>query len=318
MKKILIVLIVVLAANCNCPGEQSEHKHPEPNFSEEKAEKVLGLLELSKPDLAEVQQAYNKKEFLSACEKLFQYYRNGHHIKYLIDHRNKASAGTLSEQDRKWGEDAMEHRFVGSPRYSTYFQGWDIDWKNNPTNDLEWMAQLHRMFWATGMGKLYWHTNNEKYAKEWTYQFLDWIKKNPIDDSLAWRAFQAGHRLKRFTDTFEYFIDSNAMNPAVMVEYLDMIYIHNEYMLDKYSKGNNIALSEARGALSSSIYFSQFKDAAKWREKAIAVLVDGIDSQVFPDGMQWELALTYHRGCADIFLEMHQLAVQNGCISRKI
>ena len=30
------------------------------------------------------------------------------------------------------------------------------------------------------MGKVYWLTKDEKYAKEWAYQFMDWIKKNPL------------------------------------------------------------------------------------------------------------------------------------------
>ncbi len=30
------------------------------------------------------------------------------------------------------------------------------------------------------MGKAYRISGDEKYAKEWAYQYMDWIKKNPL------------------------------------------------------------------------------------------------------------------------------------------
>jgi heparan-sulfate lyase len=316
MNKLFIILVLfVLLFNFNCLGEQSSHKHPEPKFSEQKAENVLELLDLSKPELAVVEQAYNKKELLPACEKLLQYYRSRYQIKHLfLDRKNKCFDGELTNTDKKWADDAMKHVFVGQTKYPSYFRGWDIDWKTNPVKDIEWIIQLHRMYFWESMGKMYWQTKDEKYAQEWVYQFLDWADKNPPDanNTNAWRHLEVGERLTRLVDMFEYFINSPAFTPAVLTVYLENIYNHNEYLISRYPEKSNKTVTEAKGALLSAIYFSEFKNASKWRQKAISMLNNEIKNQVFPDGMQCELSLSYHRGTASGFLDSYQMAVKNG------
>ena len=54
------------------------------------------------------------------------------------------------------------------------------------------------------MGLAYWHTNDEKYAREWCYQLIGWTKKNPRDSehNYAWRSIEAGIRGYGWTDLF--------------------------------------------------------------------------------------------------------------------
>ncbi|HBG26708.1 MAG: hypothetical protein A2Y10_09150 [Planctomycetes bacterium GWF2_41_51] len=318
MKKLYyIFLSFVLFANIGCFADENLHKHPEPQFSAQKAEYVLGLLDLSKSDLSAVRDAYENKDFQVAAEKLLDYYRNRSSVKHLtLDRKTKTHLeGTPNSTDKRWAEDAMNHILVGQKKHKSYFRGWDIDWKTNPVKDHEWIFQLHRMYWWDSFGKMYWYTGDEKYAREWAFQLIDWINKNPCDanDFNGWNGLQVAHRLTRMTDALEFYVDSPSFTPAILIELLGSIYTHNEYMLHRYHKMSNKTISEAKGVMLSSISYNEFKDAAKWRRKAIDVLNFEITNQVYPDGMQVELSLHYHKGTANLFLMAYQVALVNCC-----
>lgn len=77
------------------------------------------------------------------------------------------------------------------------------------------------------MGKAYRISGDEKYAKEWAYQYMDWIKKNPLTTvekeeyelvsagevkgnaenvRFAWRPLEVSNRLQDQTLQFLLFI----------------------------------------------------------------------------------------------------------------
>ena len=71
-------------------------------------------------------------------------------------------------------------RFLCTKDITSYNYGKDINWQYWPVQDNELRWQLHRHKWFTPMGKAYRISGDEKYAKEWAYQYMDWIKKNPL------------------------------------------------------------------------------------------------------------------------------------------
>jgi hypothetical protein len=60
------------------------------------------------------------------------------------------------------------------------------------------------------MGAAYWHTGDEKYAKEFAGQFMDWYRNNPLDKdhAYAWRSIEAGIRGHSWMQVFQRFVDS--------------------------------------------------------------------------------------------------------------
>ena len=83
------------------------------------------------------------------------------------------------------------------------------------------------------MGKAYRISGDEKYAKEWAYQYMDWIKKNPLTTvekeeyelvsagevkgnaenvRFAWRPLEVSNRLQDQTLQFLLFIPSQAFD----------------------------------------------------------------------------------------------------------
>ncbi len=219
-----------------------------------------------------------------------------------------------SEKDLKIADDALAHVFVGQPAYPSHFCGDDIDWSTNPYPDKEWVWQLNRMSFWESMGKTYRQTSNEKYARAWADQIVDWTKKNPRDErhAYAWRSIEAGIRGYRWTGLFRYFIDSPAFTPEVLVAYLNSCHDHASYLMTKYAMGSNWALMEAEGMAFIAMTFPEFKEAGQWNTEAVSRLNQEITRQVYPDGHQRELAFGYHMGSIAWFMRTYEMAQMNG------
>lgn len=140
---------------------------------------VFSLLNLDYPGLEQVKKAYHEDRFEEASQELLNYYRQRTGIvNPFLDLKNI----TISPTQQKWAEDALQHTFFVHNGYQpSYNYGKDINWQYWPIRDNELRWQLHRHKWFTPMGKVYWLTKDEKYAKEWAYQFMDWIKKIPYN-----------------------------------------------------------------------------------------------------------------------------------------
>ncbi len=275
---------------------------------------LLSRLNLNEDGLALVKQSANNPEI--ASEELLRYYRLRSSIKHPIDRNLKADSpgNSATGKDIEIANDALKHVFVGQPAYPSHFCGEDIDWNSRPVPDNEWVWQLNRMSFWESMGRAYWHTGYEKYAKEWCDQLVDWTCKNPNDNDhkYAWRSIEAGIRGYRWTGLFQRFIDSPSFTPAVLVAFLNSCYDHAEYLMTKYRTRSNWGLMEAEGMAFIAITFPEFRDAEKWRNEAFRRLNNEITIQVYPDGHQRELAIGYHVGCIRWFLRTYDLAKMNG------
>jgi heparan-sulfate lyase len=278
------------------------------------AEILLSRLDLSGEGLEQVSQNHNNPQI--AAEKLLEYFRQRNSVNHPIDRNLKASSkgNIATEKDFETANNALKHIFVGQPAYPPYFCGDDIDWGTRPVPDNEWVWQLNRMSFWEAMGKVYWQTGDEKYAKAWGKQLIDWTRKNPNDEEhkYAWRSIEAGIRGYRWTGLFQRFIDSPSFTPEVLVAFLNSFYDHAEYLKTKYTTRSNWGLMEAEGMAFIAITFPEFKNAEKWREEAFRRLNNEINIQVYPDGHQRELAMGYHLGCIGWFFRTYELAKMNG------
>ncbi|HDR51552.1 MAG TPA: alginate lyase family protein, partial [Mariniphaga anaerophila] len=277
-------------------------------------EKLLARLNLSEKGLEKVKQSLDDSE--NAVRELLNYFKQRNSVNHPINRNLKASSkgNIATEKDFETANNALEHIFVGQPAYPPYFCGDDIDWGTRPVPDNEWVWQLNRMSFWDAMGRVYWHTGDEKYAEAWGEQLIDWTWKNPNDEDhkYAWRSIEAGIRGYRWTGLFQRFIDSPSFTPDVLVAFLNSCHDHAEYLMTKYSTRSNWGLMEAEGMAFIAITFPEFKNAEKWREEAFRRFNNEINIQVYPDGHQRELAIGYHLGCIGWFFRTYELAKMNG------
>lgn len=276
---------------------------------------LLSRLNLDAPGLEKVKASAGKNPALAVAE-LLTYYRKRTTVKHPADAhaRGADSDNQPTPKDIQVANDALKHVFVGQPAYPSHFCGEDINWATNPYPDKEWIWQLNRMSFWDAMGKVYRKTGDEKYAREWCAQLVDWTQKNPRDaeHAYAWRSIEAGIRGHHWTGLFQYFRHSPAFTPEVLVAFLNSCYEHSAFLMTKYSKGSNWALMEAEGMAFIALTFPEFQDSKTWSDEAILRLNKEITNQVYPDGHQRELALSYHMGCIGWFMRTYELAHLNG------
>lgn len=292
---------------------------------------VFAVIDLNHPGLEEAKGYYNEGKEDKAVQVLLQYYRSR---KGIQNPAMDMSGITIGEREQKWADEALEHTFYVHDGYQPSFNyGKDINWRHWPVKDNELRWQLHRHKWFTPMGKAYQLSKDEKYAREWTHQYMDWIKKNPlvlIDKTeyeltgteeikgeaenvrFAWRPLETAHRLEDQINQFTLFISSPSFTPAFLSEFLVNYHKHAVHTLGNYSDEGNHLLFEAQRMVYAGTFFPEFKEAAQWRKSGIEILNREIKKQVYSDGGQYELDLHYHAACINIFCKALQMADANG------
>ena len=188
---------------------------------------AFDLLNLNYPKLKKVKDACNNGNMEDATRFLLEYYRvRKGVVNPAVDLKNIS----VSKTEQQWADDALEHTFFAHKGYlPAYNYGKDINWQYWPVKDNELRWQLHRHKWFTPMGKAYRVSGDEKYAKEWAHQYIDWIKKNPLvkmdkkeyelvsdgkikgeveNVRFAWRPLEVSNRLQDQTSQFQLFLPS--------------------------------------------------------------------------------------------------------------
>jgi heparan-sulfate lyase len=279
----------------------------------EETERLLARLDLTATGLQAVRVAATPA---AAATALLTYYRGRSSVKHPVDPASRIAAlgNVATPTDFQRADDALRHFFVGQPSYPPHFCGDDIDWSQSPVPDKEWVWQLNRMYFWDSMAKVYWHTGEEKYARAWCAQVVDWIRKNPrdADHAYAWRSIEAGIRGHSWTHLFQRFLHADAFTPDVLVFFLNSCFDHAEYLSTKYTRKSNWGLMEAEGMAFIGMTFPEFKRSNAWVTEAIDRLNQEIHLQVYDDGHQRELAFGYHMGCIDWFMRTYHMAGRNG------
>ena len=316
MKSILSIALLLFAFTANAQQLRRE---------------AFELLNLDYPGLEKVKTACAGQEWETAAQELLDYYRNRTHITHPdIDLKNLS----MSQEEQKWADDALDHTFFVHKGYQpSYNYGKDINWEYWPVKDNELRWQLHRHKWFTPMGKAYRLSGDEKYAKEWACQYLDWIRKNPLvevekeefklvsagevrEDAdnvrFAWRQLEVSNRLQDQTCQFLLFCSASAFTPEFLTEFLVNYHRHGSYLFKNYSAEGNHLLFEAQRMVYAGVFFPELKDAATWRESGIDILNREIKKQVYKDGGQYELDPHYHLAAINIFCKALRMADCNG------
>lgn len=320
--RISIRLAIIVIASLLLPGLlQAQQLNKE----------VFELINLDYPGLADVKKAYSQNDMPTAAKALLDYYRNRTSVQHPEEDLKNV---TFTASDQQKADEALAHILYAHDGYQpSLYYGKDIDWTYWPIKDNELRWQLHRQQWFIPMGKVYYVTRDEKYAKEWVFQYMDWIKKNPLvsvtkeefelastgevradteNARFAWRPLEVSARLKDQPRQFLLFKNAEAFTPEFFTEFLVNYYKHADYLLHNYSDAGNHLLFEAQRIFDAGTFFPEYKDAATWRKSGADILVREAKKQVYEDGGQFELDPLYHMASIEIFCEALLMADANG------
>ena len=225
--------------------------------------------------------------------------------------------------DTRAADAVLNHMFWG------HHLGDDIDWTSNrrdptdPAFTREWTYSLNRFDQWPTLGRAYWQTGDEKYARGWIAQMRDWVEDNPYllygtgNNTLTWRTIEAGIRCSgSWPDSLQYFLGSPSLKPDDLVVFMKSWIEHARHLmritLEHPAPGGNWVTMECNGLGHLGILFPECRDARKWVLTAVDRLTAELDRQVYPDGAQKELTTGYHQVARRNFVDLYRLAHRNG------
>lgn len=318
MRRIILTICAFFLAFSLCYAQQEDT--------------LFDYLNLDYPGLEEIKSAFEQGNIDEANAALLSYYRQRKQVNiYGADLENV----TISKEEQRWADESLEHRFFSHKGYQpSYFYGDDINWQYWPVKDNELRWQLHRHKWFIPLAKAYKITGDEKYAQAWVYQYTDWVKKNPLTDgyakrksgttisagvvdidddnaAFAWRPLETARRAQDQLEVIAHMIHSPHVTPEFFNMFLYQHHRHVEFIQNSYSKHGNHLLFEAQRMLYATIYFPEYKESASWQAKAVEILCKEVETQVYDDGIHYELSFGYHQAVINIFLKALCMAQVN-------
>jgi hypothetical protein len=285
-------------------------------------DELLAGLDLQRPGLEAVSAAMARGDRAAAKHALAEYYRRRTKPAYYIAPGEKAKPKP-ARPDVARADGALRHE-VESIGYPHTF-GPTIDWRFDKTAEPgskyapnnEWTWQLNRHAEWLALSRAYRDTGDEKYAREFVAQMTQWARDCPMpataanEPRSAWRTIETGIRASAVWPELWYrFLLSPAMTDEALLTFAKAYASHAVHLMPFPSRGNWLAM-EGNGLFYVGVLFPEFKAAPKWRETAATWIYAELDNQVYPDGVQIELASGYHHVSLKNFLAVYRIAQLN-------
>lgn len=161
-----------------------------------------------------------------------------------------------------------------------------------------WELNRHQHF--TTLGRAYWWTGDEKYARGLIRQLKGWLTQNPPELGINWQSnLEIAIRSISWSCALHFFLHSDELDDDTLFDWI-RAFIHSAYHLNhhiSYSRHcmrNNHFIGDAAGLALIAQIFPELTHAKAWRKKALKILYSELFKQVYEDGVNWEQTAGYH------------------------
>jgi hypothetical protein len=281
----------------------------------------FAALDLTRPGLEKVRAATLAGDLAAAKVALREYFLARRTVKWTANWWDRPPLP--AKRPRTPGaDDALKHvlHFNGK----TYPLGAKIDWASNQENrgesaTVEWNAVLNRHFFFHDLAAAYWVTLDQRYAAEIVALAQDWIADSPPlmfssgngPYHNAWETLNTAIRAAdSWPDALFRTADAPAWTPQALCTVLKSFVHHARHLIRWPSRGNWLT-EESKAITTVGILFPEFQEAETWRRTGIARLYEQMDQEVYPDGIENELALGYGLWVLSNYADVLELAERN-------
>jgi hypothetical protein len=183
------------------------------------------------------------------------------------------------------------------------------------TGDKKITWELNRHQYFATLGRAYWFTGDENYAKTFAEHIEIWINQNPPKLGINWASsLEVGFRSISWLWALHFFKESSYLTPSLFGRVVKLLYVHAlhlENYLSTYFSPNTHLTGEALALFYLGLLLPEFRAAQRWRTMGESILLSELDRHVLPDGVYFEQSSYYHRYTADFYIHMLLLLEAN-------
>jgi hypothetical protein len=176
--------------------------------------------------------------------------------------------------------------------------------------------ELNRHQYLVTLGKAYWYTGDEAYARTFATHLTSWMDANLPKQGINWASsLEVAFRAIAWLWALHFFRQSPALTPGLCQRLLKALYVHGRHLelyLSTYFSPNTHLTGEALGLVYLGTLLPEFQSGHRWREAGWRILTEQLPRHALPDGVYFERATCYHRYTADFYLHALLLAERNG------
>ena len=301
--------LAVRAAATQTPELRKLAKEIVPQVRIEDDAAFFAAWNLDRPGLEAVQAAVAAGDFAQAKRSLKAYFRQRRTPCWKINHWDmpaKPKGDARKHTQYRLGEEILAHRFSGGG-FTVDFAP-KIDWNYFPLRlpngqlDTEYPLthSLNRFgHFSSVLGPLYWHSLDERYAREFVAEVTDHVLSNPapegyIRNTAVWsRLTSCGPLNGTWLDAYNYFLASPSFTPEAHAVMLKGFIEKARYAVRAPDSVNRYMLQLA-GIYNVGAYLPELKQAASLRDFAIAGMRISAQEEFYPDCISKELSPGYH------------------------
>jgi hypothetical protein len=185
------------------------------------------------------------------------------------------------------------------------------------SKDIKVPWELSRFQHLSILGKAYQFTNDERYAKYFEDQILDWLQKNSYLRGIHWLCpMEVSLRAINWIWACNFFYNSPEIAPSSWEKIVCSLYDHWIYLENNWElydgKTNNHYLADLVGYLYLCWLFWKLPSTPKKFAKIYKLFLLELDKQIFAEGTSYEGSTAYHVLVTDLLLHAQFIIEQLG------
>lgn len=285
-------------------------------------QEFFAALDLGLPELGAVQQAVGAGDLDGAKAAWGQYLRERRMPRWFDMWYERGEPIAPERAGLGAAERARAHIFTFQGR--EFELGEDIDWSQNQMTEgesatVEWNASLNRHGLFTALATAWWRTGDRQWTDELVAMWTDWIEDAPVllnssgnsPYHWAWETLNTAVRgSNSWPRAFFMTLDSPSWTDEAIVMVTKSFAEHARHLMKHPTSGNWLT-AESTALYFIGTLFPEYREAGQWRETGLQRLYTQMDEQVYPDGLEYELALGYNLWVLRNYSDVLDFAILN-------